>query len=40
MTLFHTPESAAAATRAGADALVGKESFISNLREALARIFP
>jgi DNA-binding NarL/FixJ family response regulator len=40
MTLFHTPEAAAAATRAGADALVGKESFISNLREALARIFP
>jgi DNA-binding NarL/FixJ family response regulator len=40
MTLFHTPEAAAAATRAGADALVGKESFVSGLRDALARLFP
>lgn len=40
MTLFHTPEAAAAATRAGADALVGKESFVVGLREALARLFP
>ena len=40
MTLFHTPEAAAAARRAGADALVGKESFVAGLRDALARIFP
>jgi DNA-binding NarL/FixJ family response regulator len=40
MTLFHTPEAAAAATRAGADALVGKESFVAGLRDALARLFP
>jgi DNA-binding NarL/FixJ family response regulator len=40
MTLFHTPEAAAAASRAGADALVGKESFVSGLRDALARLFP
>jgi DNA-binding NarL/FixJ family response regulator len=40
MTLFHTPEAAAAASRAGADALVGKESFIAGLRDALARLFP
>lgn len=40
MTLFHTPEAAAAASRAGADALVGKESFVAGLRDALARIFP
>ncbi len=40
LTLFHTPETAAAAQRAGADALVGKESFISGLSQALARLFP
>jgi SARP family transcriptional regulator, regulator of embCAB operon len=40
MTLFHTPEAAAAASRAGADALLGKESFIAGLREVLARLFP
>jgi DNA-binding NarL/FixJ family response regulator len=40
MTLFHTPEAAAAAIRAGADALVGKVSFAAGLRDALARIFP
>jgi DNA-binding NarL/FixJ family response regulator len=40
MTLFHTPEAAAAASRAGADALVGKASFAAGLRDALARIFP
>jgi DNA-binding NarL/FixJ family response regulator len=40
MTLFHTPEAAAAAERAGADALVGKESFVSGLSQALARLFP
>jgi len=31
MTLFHTPE---------ADALVGKESFIAGLSQALKRLFP
>ena len=40
MTLFHTPQAAAAATRAGADALVGKERFVAGLRAALARLFP
>jgi SARP family transcriptional regulator, regulator of embCAB operon len=40
MTLFHTPEAAAAASRAGADALVGKESFVASLQDALARLFP
>jgi DNA-binding NarL/FixJ family response regulator len=40
MTLFHTPEAAAAARHAGADALVGKESFVAGLSQALARLFP
>jgi DNA-binding NarL/FixJ family response regulator len=40
LTLFDTPEAAAAAKLAGADALVGKESFISGLARALARLFP
>ncbi|HZD20072.1 MAG TPA: hypothetical protein VE325_05315, partial [Burkholderiales bacterium] len=40
MTLFHTAEAAAQARRAGADALVGKEAFISGLTDALARLFP
>ena len=40
MTLFHTPEAAAAASRAGADALVGKESFVAGLSQALKRLFP
>ena len=40
MTLFHTPEAAAQARRAGADALVGKEAFVSGLTDALARLFP
>ncbi len=40
MTLFHTPEAAAAASRAGADALVGKESFVAGLSQALSRLFP
>ena len=40
MTLFHTPEAAAAAKRAGADALVGKESFVTGLSQALTRLFP
>ena len=40
MTLFHSPEAAAAARSAGADDLVGKESFVSGLSQALARLFP
>jgi DNA-binding NarL/FixJ family response regulator len=40
MTLFHTPEAAAAASRAGADALVGKDSFVTSLSQALSRLFP
>lgn len=40
LALFDTPEAAAAAKRAGADDLVGKESFISGLSRALARLFP
>jgi len=40
LALFHTPEAVAAAKRAGADALVGKESFVSGLRQALDNIFP
>jgi DNA-binding NarL/FixJ family response regulator len=40
MTLFPTPEAAAAAKRAGADALVGKESFVTGLSQALSRLFP
>ena len=40
MTLFHTPEAAAAASRAGADALVGKDSFVASLHDALSRLFP
>jgi DNA-binding NarL/FixJ family response regulator len=40
MTLFHTPEAAAEARRAGADALVGKEAFVAGLNQALEQIFP
>lgn len=40
LALFDTPEAAAAAKVAGADELVGKESFISGLGRALARLFP
>jgi DNA-binding NarL/FixJ family response regulator len=40
LALFHTPEAVAAAKHAGADALVGKESFVAGLRQALANIFP
>jgi DNA-binding NarL/FixJ family response regulator len=40
LTLFHTPEAAAAVKRAGADALVAKETFVSGLGEALATLFP
>jgi len=40
LSLFHTPEALAAARRAGADDLVGKERFIAGLSQALARLFP
>ena len=40
MTLFHSPEAAAAARAAGADALVGKEAFVSGLTQVLAALFP
>jgi DNA-binding NarL/FixJ family response regulator len=40
LALFDTPEALAAAKRAGADALVGKVSFISSLSLVLARLFP
>jgi DNA-binding NarL/FixJ family response regulator len=40
LALFDTPEALAAAKRAGADELVGKESFIAGLSQALARLFP
>ncbi|HEX4926618.1 MAG TPA: response regulator [Burkholderiales bacterium] len=40
LSLFHTPQALAAARRAGADELVGKESFIAGLSQAFARLFP
>jgi len=40
LTLFHTPEVDAAARRAGADALIGKESFVPGLSQALLLLFP
>jgi len=40
MTLFHSPEAAAAARRAGADGVVGKEAFVSGLTQILAALFP
>lgn len=40
LSLFHTPEAVAAARRAGADELVGKERFIAGLSQAFARLFP
>jgi DNA-binding NarL/FixJ family response regulator len=40
MTLFHSPEAAAAARHAGADGLVGKEAFVSGLTQILALLFP
>jgi len=40
LTLFHTPEAAAAVMRAGADALIGKDNFVAGLRQALAELFP
>ncbi len=40
LTLFHTPEADAAARGAGADALLGKDSFVSGLGGVLAALFP
>jgi DNA-binding NarL/FixJ family response regulator len=40
LALFHTPETLAAAMGAGADALVGKETFVAGLGDALASLFP
>ena len=40
LALFHTPETLAAAKGAGADALVGKETFVAGLGAALASLFP
>jgi DNA-binding NarL/FixJ family response regulator len=40
LALFHTPEAVAAAKRAGADALVRKESFVAGLKQAFASLFP
>jgi DNA-binding NarL/FixJ family response regulator len=40
MTLFHSPEAALAAIHAGADALVGKETFVCDLTRVLAALFP
>jgi DNA-binding NarL/FixJ family response regulator len=40
LALFHTPEAAAAAALAGADALLGKDGFVVGLGEVLAQLFP
>ena len=40
LVMFHSPEAAEAAKRAGADALVAKESFVSGLTGALAELYP
>ena len=40
MTLFHSPEAAAAARAAGAAGLVGKDAFVSGLSQLLAALFP
>ena len=40
MTLFRSPEAAAAAVDAGAVGLVGKDGFVSDLTQLLARLFP
>ena len=40
MTLFHSPEAAAAAIDAGAVGLVGKDGFVAGLTQLLARLFP
>jgi len=40
MTLFHSPEAAAAAIDAGAVGLVGKDGFVSGLTQILAGLSP
>jgi len=40
MTLFRSPEAAAAAIDAGAVGVVGKDGFVSDLTQLLARLFP
>ncbi|MDQ5849936.1 MAG: response regulator [Pseudomonadota bacterium] len=40
LALFHTPEVAAAAALAGADALLGKDGFVAGLGEVLTQLFP
>jgi DNA-binding NarL/FixJ family response regulator len=40
MTLFHSPEAAAAAVAAGAAGLVSKDGFVTGLTQLLARLFP
>lgn len=40
MTLFHSPEAAAAAIAAGAAGLVGKDAFVCGLGQMLAALFP
>jgi DNA-binding NarL/FixJ family response regulator len=40
MTLFRSPEAAAAAIDAGAVGFVGKDGFVSDLTQLLARLFP
>jgi DNA-binding NarL/FixJ family response regulator len=40
LSLFYSPQALAAARRAGADELVGKERFIPGLSQAFARLFP
>lgn len=40
MTLFHSPDAAAAALGAGADAVVGKDAFVSGLHQILGTLFP
>jgi DNA-binding NarL/FixJ family response regulator len=40
LALFHTDEAAAQARIAGAEALIGKEAFVSGLAEVLLRLFP
>jgi DNA-binding NarL/FixJ family response regulator len=39
LALFHSEEAALQARSAGADALVGKEAFVSGLAEVLPRLF-
>jgi DNA-binding NarL/FixJ family response regulator len=40
LALFFTEEAALQARRAGADALIGKEAFVTGLAEILPRLFP